>query len=236
MNPFQQNIKKRKVPITAKHIFRALIVSKFSLFFILVMFVIPLSAFEAHVVNVTATIERRINSCPANEFTYTSQANPEVWATQIYTANPDSTITIRTTFSKAFVDNTYGVNSIGWKPNRPHRFNDLKNSDHVQIALLDNANVKKMEFKIDYISQSSNASSGYKTLCTSGGDGAMLTGNQSDIVGCKSSIGENLNTFGYVLLTDSPATDASYTPNPSYPNWIFDVLYEVTVRASAFGA
>ena len=179
MNPFQKNIKKRKVPITAKHIFRALIVSKFSLFFILVMFVIPLSAFEAHVVNVTATIERRINSCPANEFTYTSQANPEVWATQIYTANPDSTITIRTTFSKAFVDNTYGVNSIGWKPNRPHRFNDLKNSDHVQIALLDNANVKKMEFKIDYISQSSNASSGYKTLCTSGGDGAMLTGNQS---------------------------------------------------------
>src|SRR3989344_9481220 len=106
MSPSKKNIKKRKAFVTAKHVFRALIVSKFSLFFILVIFVIPLSAFEAHVVNVTATIERRMDSCPANEFTYTSQTNPEVWATQIYTTNPDSTITIRTTLSKAFVDNS----------------------------------------------------------------------------------------------------------------------------------
>jgi hypothetical protein len=45
----------------------------------------------------------------------------------------------------------------------------------------------------------------------------------------------NFNNYGYVLTQNSPATDASYTVNPAYPNWIWDVWYEVTVKPSAFG-
>ena len=44
---------------------RVLLVSKFALILVLLGFVIPLSAFEAHVVNVTAKIERRPASCGA---------------------------------------------------------------------------------------------------------------------------------------------------------------------------
>ena len=34
-----------------------------------------------------------------------------------------------------------------------------------------------------------------------------------------------------VLNTNSPASNSNYTPNPSYPNWIYDVWYEVKVKA-----
>ena len=34
---------------------------------------------------------------------------------------------------------------------------------------------------------------------------------------------------------DSPATNELYTPNPTYPNWIFDVIYEIKINKSAFG-
>jgi hypothetical protein len=144
------------------------------------------------------------------------------------------TYTIRTTFSKGFVDNTYGTNAIGWPNN--HNFSDLVGSDHLQLALYDGSNTKKLEFKIDYISASSSASSGYKSLGVTGGDGKMIVGSSSDIVSWETSLDANFNDYGYVLTSNSPATDASYSTNPSYPNWIYEVWYEVTVKASAFGA
>ncbi len=146
----------------------------------------------------------------------------------------DQTYTIRTTFSKGFVDNTYGTNAVGWSSG--HKFNDLVGSDHVQLALYDNSGAKKMEFKIDYISASKNTASGYETLGVTGGDGKMLTGNASDVVSVNTAMNDNFNKYGYVLTANSPATDANYTPNATYPNWIYDVWYEVKVKASAFGA
>src|SRR3954465_5904945 len=79
--------------------------------------------------------------------------------TWIYNA-ASQTYTIRTTFSKAFVDNTYGTNSIGWGK-KGHELKHLVGSDHLQLALFDAANSKKLEFKIDYISASKDVSSGY---------------------------------------------------------------------------
>jgi hypothetical protein len=38
------------------------------------------------------------------------------------------------------------------------------------------------------------------------------------------------------LTTNSPTTNSSYAPNPSYPNWIYDMIYEVEVSPSVFGA
>jgi len=159
---------------------------------------------------------------------------PDVTANSMWTTNGDGTITIRTTLSTNFVDNTYGTNAIGW-PNG-HKFSDLTGSDELTLALYDATNVKRMEFQIDYLTANSGVPSGYKTLCVNGGDGKMTTGSAADVVGCLTSLDVNFNTFGYVLTTNSPATNANYTPNPTNPNWIYKVWYEVTVKPGPFMA
>jgi hypothetical protein len=159
--------------------------------------------------------------------------HPDVTAVMTWVDNGNGTTTIKVTFSKNFVDNTYGTNAIGWP--HGHKFNDLVGSDHVELTLFDASNTQRMQFDEDYISQSKTFPSGYGTLGVTGGDGKMLMGSASDVVNTLTSLDENFNQFGYVLTQDSPATDANYTPNPSYPNWIYDVWYQVTVKNSAFG-
>jgi hypothetical protein len=136
-------------------------------------------------------------------------------------------------FNKTFVDNTYGTGAIGWS--KGHTFSNLTGSDKLQLALFDKGGAKKMEFEVDYISASTLAPSGYKCLGVTGGDGSMILGSASQIYSAETSLDRNMNKFGYVLLTNSPATDQNYTPNGSYPNWIYDVWYEVKVKKSAFG-
>jgi hypothetical protein len=96
--------------------------------------------------------------------------------------------------------------------------------------------VKRMEFKIDYLSADSSASSGYGSLGVSGGDGKMIVGNKADVVDAVTSLDVNFNDFNYVLTEDSPATDSNYTPNSTYPDWIYEVWYEVTVDPAPFAA
>ena len=166
---------------------------------------------------------------------YVGTLHNYVIATQTWTVDQAAgTATIRTVFSRNFVDNTYGINSIGWS--NGHSFSQLTGSDKLQIALFDVNNVMRMEFKLDYISADAGAASGYRSLGATGGDGGMLTGSASDIVSWNSSLAKNFNEFGYKLETNSPATNNNYAVNSNYPNWIFDVWYEVTVKLSAFPA
>ncbi|MBK7764375.1 MAG: hypothetical protein IPI46_13695 [Bacteroidetes bacterium] len=104
------------------------------------------------------------------------------------------------------------------------------------MALYDANNVKKLEFVMDYLTASSAVSSGYKSLGVSGGDGSMVFGTASNVLNVTTSLDQNFNTFGYVLTTNSPATNTSYAPNATYPNWIYEVWYEATVNLSVFGA
>ena len=179
-----------------------------------------------------ATVAAADTVCPPEICYESCTANPAVGATQTVTDN-GSTVTIRTKFARTFVDNTYGTGAIGWT--KGHTFGNLTGSDHLQLALYDANNVKAMEFKVDYLT-AATAPSGYKCLGVTGGEGKMILGNASDVVGAVTSLDENFNKFGYVLTTNSPSTDANYTPNPTYPNWIYDVWYEVTVNKSAFGS
>lgn len=167
---------------------------------------------------------------------YVSLTNPAQvnGATQKWIINWDGTITIRTTFPKTFADNTYGTTAVGWT--RGHTFRDLVGSDNLQLALYDRDNIKRMEFKIDYITASTTVPSGYKTLGVTGGEGQMILGNASDVVEVRTSIDENLNRHNYVLTTNSPVADNNYSQNADYPNWIYDIWYEVTVKPTAFGA
>ena len=169
---------------------------------------------------------------------------------------------LRVTFDPRFVDNTYGANaSSGWvnkvkagpmggmaadpmggkagpmggmAAKAAHTFDDLVGSDHVELVLVDSKGNTVLDFDVDYVSQKKDAPCGYGTLGVSGGEGKMIKGDASAIVGVATSIDRNLNGCGYCLITDSPATDDDFTPNASAPNWDYRVVYEVWVDFSVF--
>ena len=75
----------------------------------------------------------------------------------------------------------------------------------------------------------------------------MAVGSAASIQAWGTSLAYSLNSTGYcsggncnLLGTDleviSPATDAFYTPNATYPNFIYDVIYEVKIAKTAFAA
>ncbi len=145
---------------------------------------------------------------------------------------------------KNFVDNTYGANIINWP--RTHNFSDLVGSDKAQFWGYNAAGTKVLDFDVDYVSTKSGTPSGYASLGVSGGDGGMNTGSAAHILQASTSLSNSLNAYGYCvggvcsglgtnLLLNSPASDAFYTPNPTYPNWDFNVIYEVKISPAAFG-
>lgn len=163
-----------------------------------------------------------------------SGTNPIVYAKSYWNVNVNAqTVTMRVTFSKKFVDNTYGTAAIGWPGG--HTFGNLTGSDHLQWSIRDANGVEKLAFKQDYVSASTAFPSGYGCLGFGGDGGNPTVGLTTDVLSFRTSIATNFNDYGYVLTTNSPATDTNYTPNPSQPNWIYDVWYEVTVKASVFG-
>ena len=143
-------------------------------------------------------------------------------------------IYIKLIVDKNLNDNTYGTTAIGWG-SKGHKFNDLVGSDEANFVFKDKNGNVVLEFALDYISKSSNFSSGYGCLGVTGGDGKMISGNSSFVLSYNSSLSRNFNDYGYVLTTNSPSTDANYTPNSTYPNWIYEMIYEVTVSKDAFG-
>ena len=118
-----------------------------------------------------------------------------------------------------------------------HTFKDLVGSDHAELQLLDDNGVVAMHFKIDYISESESAASGFASLGVSGGEGALIVGEPEWVLAATTSLDRNLNACDLgSFTTDSPATDALYTPDPSATDWDFRVAYEIWVSAEAFGA
>lgn len=154
---------------------------------------------------------------------------------------------LRVTFDPGFVDNTYGANSIGWGnrmggPPNAHHFRELVASDHVELKLLDGNGELAMHFKVDYLEPNQGGScGGYATAGVTGGDGTMFEGDAAHVLATATSLDRNLNACGYCMeggedyTQDSPATDASYTPNDATPKWDYRMTYDVWVDAAAFG-
>lgn len=118
-----------------------------------------------------------------------------------------------------------------------HSFRDLLGSDHAEMQLLDADGVVAMQFKIDYISESADAASGYASLGVSGGEGKLIIGEPEWVLAATTSIDRNLNACRLGSFTESsPLTDALYTPDPSATDWDYRVAYEIWVGAEAFGA
>jgi hypothetical protein len=159
---------------------------------------------------------------------------------------------LRITFDPSFVDNTFGVNaSSGWNPPADtamgdmmppkkgkggHTFSDLVGSDHLELLLTDGSGATVMDFKIDYVSVDASAPCGYGTLGVLGGEGKVIQGDASAVLGVATSIDRNVNGCGYCYTEDSPATDDAYTPNADAPNWDYRVVYEVWLSLDAFGS
>ena len=149
-----------------------------------------------------------------------------------------SVVHLRLTLDPDFVDNTYGASAIGWSASKRagHTWRDLVGSDHAELILIDGAGATALDFKLDYISAEPTAPSGYRSLGVSGGDGRMVLGDPKAVVQWSSSIDRNLNERGYWgYVADSPATDASYTPNGATPKWDYRVVYEAWVALWALG-
>jgi hypothetical protein len=129
----------------------------------------------------------------------------------------------------------------GERPGAPgekagHTFRDLVGSDHAEIQLLDSNGDVAVHFKLDYLSESSAAPSGYESLGVDGGEGDLLIGEPEWILASATSMDRNLNACGLgSFLEDSPATDESYTPHPDASDWDYRVAYEVWVSSAAFG-
>jgi hypothetical protein len=183
----------------------------------------------------------------------------------VETAKDAELVHVRLILNPDFVDNTYGANAIGWSHGNAaparlpagamgmgapgakvmmpmphgmlgHTFMDLVGSDHAEFKLSDADAHLVLHVKADYLSPAS-APSGYASLGVRGGDGRMLEGDAAAIVAVSTSLDRNLNECGMPSYTvDSPATDANYTPNRATPNWDYRVVYDVWVRADAFGA
>lgn len=159
---------------------------------------------------------------------------------------------VRLTLNPDFVDNTYGEHAIGWaddeaagrdRDGRPargggaHTFRDLLGSDHAEMQLLDGDGVVALEFRIDYISESADAASGYASLGVSGGEGKLTIGEPEWVLAATTSLDRNLNACRLGAFSEnSPVTDALYTPDPGATDWDYRVAYEIWVSAGAFGA
>jgi hypothetical protein len=110
-------------------------------------------------------------------------------------------------------DNSYGVNSVGWNPNRAHTFKDLVNSDKAGFQIIKPNGTVAVSFDVDYLTASTLNSppSGYRSLGPFGGDGGIVKNstpalaNNGTQIQWDTSFARNLN---------GPAV---WTPTPTWP-------------------
>jgi hypothetical protein len=142
---------------------------------------------------------------------------------------------VRLTVDPRHIDNTFGVNTIGW-PGR-HRLDDLASGNRAELQLTSRDGPVVLDFKIDYLSKEPGMTGRFLSLGLGAPDGGMIVGAAADVVATATSIDRNLRERGYATyLLDSPATDTLYTPNVDAPGWDYRVVYEAWVRTSVFGA
>lgn len=118
-----------------------------------------------------------------------------------------------------------------------HSFRDLLGSDHAELQLLDTAGEVVVQLRLDYLSESDAAPSGYASLGISGGEGKLIIGQPEWILASTTSLDRNLNACTLASFTESsPVTDVDYTPADGASDWDYRVAYEVWISAEAFGS
>jgi len=152
-------------------------------------------------------------------------------------------VRVRLTFNPDFTDNTYGANSIGWEDAKGglREFKKITGSDHATLLVRDGNGDETMTVTIDLLSEDLTRPSGWGTLCVEDGDGDIDPSEMEPyILGCQTSISENLNERGYGSYAagddpSSPPTTDHCTPSPDAPEWDYVTSFDVWIDASAFG-
>ncbi len=137
-------------------------------------------------------------------------------------------------------NNTYGANCVDWEPANNHTFDHLLQSDLAQFVFSDEDGNIVLDITLDYLYQTAD---GYSSGID-GKDAAIALGQRSWVLDSATSLDYNFNVLGHVLTVDSPATlgtDSTINPNayttldPSYSDWVFNMMYEMRISADAFG-
>jgi hypothetical protein len=178
------------------------------------------------------------------------------------TTLPDGNVLVVFNQGRTLNDNSYGTGSVGWKPNRPHRFSDLVQSDKAEFIFRDANGQIVLNFALDYIGAEPGTPSGFGTLGFGGDGDPVSVGNPAHVLAFETSLEVNLNgrpagspfgpafpafcaagnctVNGVNLLVNSPptASNTSYTllDPATFGRWIFDDYYAVIVDKAAFGA
>lgn len=164
---------------------------------------------------------------------------------------------LRVIFDPDFVDTTYGECSFetGWgskedesepppdgkkrpKPRgaKGHTFKDLVGSDHVELKLYNCEDDLSMHVKVDFLNEDETAACGYASAGVTGGDGEVFIGNADDVLAVGTSLDRNLNGCGYCDIKESPCPSGDgYQASDAAPEWDFRMVYELWVKADAFG-
>ena len=162
---------------------------------------------------------------PITTTTTTTASTPAATIEYLHeTAGGQEYYRFRIIFDPAFVDNTYGVNAIGWGT-KGHTFKDLVGSDHAELSLFDGTPALVSMFDIDYITANAASACLYGALGVSGGEGKMLVGDAKYVLASTTSLDRNLNGCGYCkssacggdCTVDSPVTDATLHAQPGRP-------------------
>jgi hypothetical protein len=155
----------------------------------------------------------------------------------ITTVLPSGDVHAKFITSTSINDNSFGTNIVNW--DRNHNFSDLVGSDKAIFEIYDEGGNMVMDFDLDYIGVQRDSISGYASLGIDGGDGDLRSGQAAWLLNFNTSLTRNLNQFGYgSYKINSPETvnDTSYTVvNSPDENWIFEMIYEVTIAKAAFG-
>lgn len=138
-------------------------------------------------------------------------------------------------------NNTYGANTVDWGT-KSHTFKHLKNSDVSQFIFTDDNGEVVLDITLDYLYE---VRPGVYDSGINGNEALVSAGNKSWVLESASSLDHNLNDLGHYLTANSPATlgnDSTTNPNayttvdPTYSDWVFNIMYEMKIDASAFGA
>ena len=132
--------------------------------------------------------------------------------------------------AESFVDNTWGErSSSGYRDgDRGHTLRDLVRSDHAQIAFTDAAGRNQLEIRIDYLSESDDTESGYRSLGVWGGDGGIVSGFGSGVLFATSSLDDNVNLRG------CPIDEASSPAPGACEGWEPRVIYTAYLSPETF--
>jgi len=181
-----------------------------------------------------------------SSITYTQDQATGDFAGFLFTAEDDHNFYFAFAQSVFINDNTYDVNSIGWREThgKDHRLKDLLQSEHMKVTLLDNIGAVAMDFFLDYATDQIKGPEvgDIDALGVLGGDGKMNVGDPADVTAWSSSLDWNFNNavptwpdkFDISPLRIPTNTyDAGTSADPASP-WIYETVYEWAVAKSAF--